>query len=78
MRAGIIQEIEIVEKPNVFDIESITIEHRKTATKLWKPIKQPKIITQQSSKIKVFINSKAADPTLQLNVIKRHILIKKS
>ena len=46
MKSNIItQEVETVEKPNVFDIESVTIEHWKTVTKLSKPTKQPKIIT---------------------------------
>lgn len=34
-------------KPNV-DVNSVTIEHPKTASKLSKPIKQWKIITQQT------------------------------
>ena len=48
------------------------IKHRKTVTKLSKPIKQPIIITQQPNKIKVYTESKAADGMLQL----RHILTK--
>ena len=33
----IIQILETIEKPNIFDIESITSEHRKTVTKLLQP-----------------------------------------
>ena len=29
-------------KPNILEMESVTIEHPKTVTKLWTPIKQPK------------------------------------
>ena len=43
------QELETTEKPNIFETESITIEQRKTVTKLSKP----KIITQQPKKIKI-------------------------
>ena len=53
-----------------FDKESVTIEHRKTATKLSKP----KIINQQPNKIKTYIESKAADCTLQSDIIKKRIL----
>ena len=33
------QKLETVEKPNIFDKESVTIEHPKTIIKLSKPIK---------------------------------------
>ena len=46
-------------------------------TKLLKLIKQPKIITKQSNKIKVYTKSKTADCPLQLDLIKRHIITKK-
>ena len=68
----ITQELETVEKSNILDIESVTIEHPKTVTKLSKP----KIITQQPNKIKIFTKSEATDLTLQLDIIKRHILPK--
>ena len=71
----ITQELETVEKPNIFDIESVIIEYPKNVTKLSKPIKQQKIITQQPNKTKVYTES--ADRTLQLDLIKRHILPKK-
>ena len=60
------QELEATEKPNIFDIESVTIEHWKTVTKLPKP----KIITQLPNKIKTYIESKVADCTLQSDIIK--------
>ena len=63
-------EMETVKDPNKFDIESVTIGHPKTVTKLSKPIKQPKIITQQPNKIKLYTESK-------LDLIKRHFLSKK-
>ena len=46
------------------------MEHPKIATKLSKP----KLITQQANKIKMYTESKYADRTLQLHVIKGHIL----
>ena len=62
----IMQELQATEKPNIFDIESVTIEHWKTVTKLPKP----KIITQLPNKIKTYIESKVADCTLQSDIIK--------
>ena len=44
----ITQQPETVENPNIFDIESVTIDHPKTTTKLSKPLKRPKIITENS------------------------------
>ena len=44
---SITQQPDFIEKSSTVDIKSITIEHPKTATKLSKPIMQPKIITQQ-------------------------------
>lgn len=35
-------ELELVEKPNSFNIESVTIEHPDTVTKLSNPIKRKK------------------------------------
>ena len=57
-------------------MESVSIEHPKTVTKLSKPIKQPKIITQQPNKIKVYTEWKAADCALQLNLIKINFPLK--
>ena len=54
-----------------------TIEHRKTATNLSKPIKNPKFITQQPTRTKVYTVSKAADRMLQLDVMKRRSFPKK-
>ena len=48
------QEADAVENTNIFDIESVTIEHPKIATKLSKP----KLITQQTNKIKMYTESK--------------------
>ena len=59
------QELETTEKPNIFETESITIEQRKTVTKLSKP----KIITQQPKKIKIQRESKVAGCTLQSDII---------
>ena len=53
------------------------MEHPKTVTKLSKPIKQPKIISQQLNKRKSHTESKTADHMLHLDLIKRHILPKK-
>ena len=63
-------------KPNIFGIKSVTIEYPKNVTNLSKPIKQPKTVTQQPSKIKIYTESIAADCTLQLDIIRRHILPK--
>ena len=57
-------------------MESVSIEHPNTVTKLSRPIKQPKIITQQPNKIKVYTESKAADCALQLDLIKINFLLK--
>ena len=65
-----------IEKSNIFDKESVTIEHPKTIIKSSKLIKQSKIITQQPNIIKVYTKSKAADRALQLHLIKRHILLR--
>ena len=46
----ITEEVETVEKPNIFDIESVTIEHSKAATKFSRPIKNSKIINQETKK----------------------------
>ena len=69
----ITEELENVEKTNTFDIESVTIEHPNAAAKLSKPIKQPKIINQQPNKIKVCLESKTADRTLQLDLVERYV-----
>lgn len=66
------QEASTVEKLNIFDIESVTTEHPKNITKLSKP----KLITKQQNKIKIYAESNAADRTLQLDIIKSHILFK--
>ena len=50
----ITQELQTVEKPNIFEIKSVTIEHLTIVTKLSKPIKQQNIITQQPNKIKIY------------------------
>ena len=63
----IIQKLQTVEKLNIFDIKSVTIEHPKPVTKLLKPMKQ-------TNKRKVYTESKAADCTLQSDFIKRHNL----
>ena len=73
----ITQELEILEKANIFDIESVTIEYPVTVTEISKPIKQPEFITQQSSKGKVCTETKAVDWLLQLDLIKKYILPKK-
>ena len=65
-------------KLNIFDKESITKEHQKTAMKLSKPKKQPKIITRLQNKIKVYTESKAAYGILQLDPTRRHILSHRS
>lgn len=44
---AITQELKTVEKSNIFDNESVSIEHPKTVSKLSKPILK---ITQQSNK----------------------------
>ena len=66
------QEASTVEKLNIFDIESVTTEHPKNITKLSKP----KLITKQQNKIKIYAESNATDRTLQLDIIKSHILFK--
>ena len=74
----ITQELETTEKSSIFDVEVVTKEHPKTFTKLSKFIKKKtKIITQQPKKTKFYKKSKAPDLTLQLYVIKIHILSKK-
>ena len=73
----ITQELETTEKSSIFDVEVVTKEHSKTSTKLSKFIKKTKIITQQPKKTKFYKKSKAPDLTLQLYVIKIHILSKK-
>ena len=50
----ITQELKTVEKLNIFDIKSITAEHLKTAITLSKSPNEPKIITQQPRKIKIY------------------------
>ena len=57
-------ELETVEKRNIFNIKSDTIEHPKTASKLSNPIKQPNVITQQPNVV---------DHKLLLNIIKIYI-----
>ena len=55
------QELEIIEKPNIFATEPVTTEHIKTVTKLLKIIEtKTKITTQQPNKIKVYIESKSS------------------
>ena len=39
--------LKATEKPNIFDIKPVTIEHPKASTKFAKPIKQTKVITQR-------------------------------
>ena len=63
----ITQKLDTEEISNIFDIKSATIEHPRTFTKLSKPIKQRKVITQKP---------KAPNRVLQLDIIKRHILPK--
>ena len=46
-------------------------EYRKTITKL------SKATTNQTNKLKIYTESKVANQTLQLDIIKRHILPKK-
>ena len=58
------------ELENISDIESITIEHPKTATNLSKQT----IIAQKPNKIKIYTKVKATDCTLQLGIFKRHIV----
>ena len=72
------QELETVEKPNILDIEPVTIDHPKTATKLSKPTKHPKTIYKSKTlnyKIKFYAESKAFIAMLQLALIKKHILL---
>ena len=66
----ITQELETVQKPNIFGIELVIIEHPKTTIKLSKSKKGSKIITQQPRKIKFYTDSKAADCTLQLDILR--------
>ena len=42
--------MKIAEKPNISDIESLTIEHPKSVTKLSKPIKQSKLLFNNQTK----------------------------
>ena len=55
-------------------IEIVNTEHSNTAPNLSKPIKEPKIITLQSEKIKTYTEPTAADRMLQLDIIKKHYL----
>ena len=48
-------ELETVEDPNIFYIESVTIEHPETNTKLSRSIENPNIITQQQQKKQRFL-----------------------
>ena len=48
----ITQELETIDKSNIFDLESVTMEHPKSVTNISKLIQQLKIITQQPNKIK--------------------------
>ena len=66
--------METAEKPDVFDIESVTIVHAKTVTKISKPIKQNnnQIITQQTNKINNYTGSKIAIGKLLLDLIKTY------
>ena len=52
-------------------MKSVNKEHRKTITKL------SKATTNQPNNLKIYTESKAANQTLQLDIIKRHILPKK-
>ena len=73
----ITQELETTEKSSIFDVEVVTKEHPKTSTIIKIHKKETKIITQQPKKIKFYKKSKAPDLTLQLYIIKIHILSKK-
>ena len=57
----ITQELETVEKPHIFDIDPVIIEHPKSVIKL--------------SKTKMYTESKVADRTLQSDFITKHVLI---
>ena len=46
------QELETIEKPNIFNKKLVIIEHPKTATKLSRSKKIPKIVNQQPKKQK--------------------------
>ena len=59
----ITQKLKTVEKPNTFYIEPVTTEHARTAKKLLKSKETSKIITQQTNKMKIYTESKAADRT---------------
>ena len=74
MQSNIIaQEAEFVENPNISDKESVTTENLKTVAKSSKS----KNVTKQPNKIKLYAELKAANCTLILDIIKRHILPKK-
>ena len=70
------QEAKTVKKKKKFGIKSITIEHPKTVTKLLK-LRIQQILITHPNKIKVYADSKEADRTLQLDLIKKHNLPKK-
>ena len=55
-------------------IEIVNTEHSNTASNLSKPIKEPKIITRQPEKTKIYTEPTAADRMLQLDIIKKHYL----
>ena len=65
------QESKIVEKLNIFDIKTATIEHPKTVTKLAEPKKQRKIIIPQPNKIEVYTEPKTTGPTPEIDLIKK-------
>ena len=58
-------------------MKSITIEHPKTVTKLFKPIKQPQVITQQQEtvkkyKVKDYRKTKTTGCQQELEIARRH------
>ena len=69
------QVAETVLKPKVFDLDLVTIEQPKTATKLSNAIKLSNFVTYPS-KIKVYEESKKSDCTLQLILLKNIIFLK--
>ena len=61
----------------ILELKYVTIGHSKTTTKLSNSTKQAKIDNlKPKRKIKVYAKSKAADSTLQLELINRYIQLK--
>ena len=67
--------METIENPNIFDIESVTVEHQKNLLQNIRSIKQPKSITEQSNKI-YNIRIHFIQNQKQLIVCNNYVLIK--